>query len=45
MKITDIVTYEVKGRGWPRYPWVIVEVLTDEGISGFGESTPREGVF
>ena len=45
MKITDVVTYKVKGRGWPDYPWVIIEVLTDEGISGFGESTPMEGVF
>ncbi len=45
MKITDVVTYKVKGRGWPRYPWVFVEILTDEGISGFGESTPREGAF
>jgi len=24
---------------------VIIEVLTDEGISGFGESTPREGII
>ena len=45
MRITDVKTYKVPGRGWPRYPWVFVEVCTDEGLSGFGESTPREGVF
>jgi len=45
MKITDVRTYKVGGRGWPRYPWALVEVCTDEGISGFGESTPRAGVF
>ncbi len=45
MRITQVKTYRVAGRGWPRYPWVFVEVCTDEGISGFGESTPREGVF
>ena len=45
MRITDVKTYKVRGRGWPRYPWVFVEVCTDEGISGFGESTPRDGVF
>ena len=45
MRITDVKTYSVAGRAWPRYPWVFVEVCTDEGISGFGESTPREGVF
>ncbi|HDN62679.1 MAG TPA: mandelate racemase/muconate lactonizing enzyme family protein [Candidatus Bathyarchaeota archaeon] len=45
MRITEVKTYKVAGRGWPRYPWVFVEVCTDEGISGFGESTPREGVF
>jgi galactonate dehydratase len=45
MKITEVNTYRVAGRGWPRYPWVFVEVRTDEGISGFGESTPGRGVF
>jgi L-alanine-DL-glutamate epimerase-like enolase superfamily enzyme len=45
MRITEVKTYRVAGRGWPRYPWAFVEVCTDEGISGFGESTPREGVF
>jgi len=45
MRITDVKTYKIGGRGWPRYPWVFVEVCTDEGISGFGESTPRDGAF
>jgi len=45
MKITDVKTYKIGGRGWPRYPWVFVEVRTDEGISGFGESMPTDGVF
>jgi len=45
MKITDVIAYKIKGRGWPSYPWVLIEVCTDEGISGFGESTPREGIF
>jgi galactonate dehydratase len=37
MKITDVKTYAVKGRGYPGYPWVFVEVETDEGITGLGE--------
>jgi len=45
LRITDVKTYKVGGRGWPRYPWAVVEVCTDGGISGFGESTPRPGVF
>ena len=45
MRITEVKTYRVAGRGWPRYPWVFVEVCTDEGISGFGESKPKKGVF
>jgi len=45
MRITEVKTYRVAGRGWPGYPWVFVEICTDEGISGFGESTPREGAF
>jgi galactonate dehydratase len=45
MKISDVRSYRIGGRGWPSYPWVIVKVCTDEGISGFGESTPRDGVF
>jgi len=38
MKITDIKTYAVKGRHWPKFPMVFVEVETDEGITGLGES-------
>ena len=38
MKITDILTYAVKGRHWPRFPMVFVEVEIDEGITGLGES-------
>jgi len=38
LKITDVKTYAVKGRHWPRFPWVFVEVETDEGITGLGES-------
>jgi len=45
MRITGVRTYKVAGRGWPNYPWAFVEICTDEGISGVGESTPREGAF
>ncbi len=37
MKITNVKTYAVKGRHWPRFPWVFVEVETNEGITGLGE--------
>lgn len=40
MKITGIKSYKVKGRHWPRFPWIIVEIETDEGISGLGEALP-----
>ncbi len=40
MKITGIKSYQLKGRHWPRFPWILVEVETDEGISGLGESLP-----
>lgn len=40
MKITGIKSYMLKGRHWPRFPWIIVEVETDEGVSGIGESLP-----
>jgi len=38
LKITEVNTYSVKGRHWPRFPMVFVEVCTDEGVSGVGES-------
>ena len=40
MKITDIKTYVVKvsDRSSP-WPWLFVEVETDEGITGLGEAT------
>jgi len=38
MKITEVKVYPVKGRHWPRFPIIFVEVFTDEGISGIGES-------
>ena len=38
MKITAIEQYAVKGRHWPRFPMVFVEVLTDQGITGVGEA-------
>ncbi|MBA7691890.1 hypothetical protein ES703_100445 [subsurface metagenome] len=37
MKITDVKTYAVKGRHWPRFPMVFIEVYADEGITGLGE--------
>lgn len=40
MKITEVKVYPIKGRHWPRFPVIFVEVLTDEGISGIGESLP-----
>jgi len=44
MKVSDVKIYQVKGRGWPAYPWIWIEVFTDEGISGIGESEPVDGV-
>src|ERR671932_1788970 len=40
MKITDVKVYPVKGRHWPRFPMVFVEVETDAagGLVGLGES-------
>jgi len=38
MKITGVEVYCVKGRHWPRFPMYFVEVQTDEGITGLGES-------
>ena len=38
MEITDVRVYAVRGRSWPKWPMVFVEVLTDEGTTGVGES-------
>ena len=40
MKITDVQVIPVKGRHWPRFPMVFVEVYTDEGLTGLGEALP-----
>jgi L-alanine-DL-glutamate epimerase-like enolase superfamily enzyme len=40
LKITDVKIYQVKGRHWPNFPWIFIEVETDEGITGAGESLP-----
>ena len=41
MKITGVETYLVHGRGWPRRPWVFVELHTDAGITGLGEASAQ----
>jgi len=38
MKITDVKAFPVKGRHWPRFPMVFIEVYTDEGVVGVGEA-------
>ena len=40
MRITDVKIWPVKGRHWPRFPMVFVEVETDAsgGLVGLGES-------
>jgi L-alanine-DL-glutamate epimerase-like enolase superfamily enzyme len=38
MKIVDLKVHAVKGRHWPRFPMVFVEVYTDGGLVGLGES-------
>jgi len=40
MRITDVDVIAVKGRHWPRFPMVFVEVHTDEGLTGLGEALP-----
>jgi gluconate/galactonate dehydratase len=40
LKITDVKFYPLKGRHWPKFPWIIVEIETDEGINGIGEALP-----
>ncbi|MBL7200239.1 MAG: mandelate racemase/muconate lactonizing enzyme family protein [Anaerolineae bacterium] len=42
MKITDVEVIPVKGRHWPRFPMVFVEVHTDEGLTGLGEALPYQ---
>ena len=42
MKITDVDVFAVKGRHWPRFPMVFVEVHTDEGLTGLGEALPYQ---
>lgn len=38
MKITNVKALPVKGRHWPRFPMVFIEVETDEGLVGLGEA-------
>jgi len=40
MLINDVEVIAVKGRHWPRFPMVFVEVHTDEGLTGLGEALP-----
>lgn len=40
MTITEVRAYPVKGRHWPRFPLLFVEVQTDEGLVGVGEALP-----
>jgi L-alanine-DL-glutamate epimerase-like enolase superfamily enzyme len=38
LKISDVRIYPVKGRHWPRFPWLFVEIETSNGLQGFGEA-------
>ncbi len=38
MKISEVLVHAVKGRHWPRFPMLFVEVRTDDGIAGIGEA-------
>ena len=38
MKITAVEVHRVKGRHWPRFPMIFIEVHTDQGITGLGEA-------
>jgi len=38
LRITDIKVHRIRGRHWPGFPWLFVEVETDEGITGLGEA-------
>jgi len=42
MRITNIDVIPVRGRHWPRFPMVFVEVHTDEGLTGVGEALPYQ---
>lgn len=42
MRITGLKTYALRGRHWPGFPWVVVELETDEGLSGVGEGLPYQ---
>lgn len=42
MRITDVDVIAVKGRHWPRFPMIFVEVQTDEGLTGLGEALPYQ---
>ena len=42
MRITDVDVIAVKGRHWPRFPMIFVEVHTDEGLTGLGEALPYQ---
>ena len=42
MKITAVDVIAVKGRHWPRFPMVFVEVHTDQGLTGLGEALPYQ---
>ncbi len=45
--MTDVRVYSIQGRHWPRFPWLFIEVETDEGITGLGEALPyrSSGVY
>lgn len=38
MRVTDVRVWPVQGRHWPRFPMLFVEVYTDAGVVGLGES-------
>lgn len=40
MKITDVQVFPVRGRHWPHFPMLLIEVRTDEGVVGVGEALP-----
>lgn len=42
MRISDVEVIAVKGRHWPRFPMVFVEVRTDAGLTGLGEALPYQ---